>query len=227
MKKIIFLLALLVGLMLLPAVSALSASVGNARMILRPEIAEGETITIDKTILVNNVNNIPVEITVEPHGYYKKIVQVFDDKFILQPNESKKAAFKITLTSGGTYEGKILIGFRPTDNESKEMPIGFSSSIIIIAKGPINDDFYEIVNYFEEETEETEEQGNESKEFTEEEISEEIKNKPFSLDTTTNTDAPETKIKKGEVNPIVGAFIIAFIIVLGVGIFFLVKRYLK
>ena len=39
-------------------VSAITGSMGNARMVLYPEVTNEETTTIEKTILVKNVNDV-------------------------------------------------------------------------------------------------------------------------------------------------------------------------
>ena len=95
------LLILIIGLLIIPLSYALTASIGNARMVLRPEVNEGQSTIIDKSILVKNVNNISVKVNLEADDNYKKIVEIFDNEFILQPGESKNAKFRITLTSGG------------------------------------------------------------------------------------------------------------------------------
>ena len=43
-------------LLVLNFASAITGSIGNARMVLRPEVEEGKVTTIEKSVLVKNVN---------------------------------------------------------------------------------------------------------------------------------------------------------------------------
>lgn len=143
MRQITFLI--LIILLLIPSSYALTASMGNARMVLRPEVPEGKTVVIEKTISVNNVNDFPIKIEITPDKYYAKIIEVLDNNFVLQPGDSKKAAFRITLKSGGTYSGKLLVSFKPEDPERKDIPMMLPSTIIIVASGPVNDNYYDVM----------------------------------------------------------------------------------
>ena len=113
-------------------VFALTGSIGNARMILYPEVGIFGT-TIEKSILVKNVNDIPINITLEVSDELKGIIQLTDKEFILQPGEEKKAQFKIILKKTGDYEGRITVLFK--SNNEKEPGVALSSTIIIFADG--------------------------------------------------------------------------------------------
>ena len=132
--KLIKVLCMLL-LLLIPVSYAITASIGNARMILKPAVIEGKTTIIDKSIKVNNVNDVPINITLEAQGDIVEITEIFDNSFILQPGESKNAMFRISLDYGGYYEGKIGVSFKPTEGGQGA---GLSSTIIIIAQGPTN-----------------------------------------------------------------------------------------
>ncbi len=132
--KLIKMLCVLL-LLLIPASYAITASIGNAKMVLKPAVIEGKTTVIDKTIKVNNVNDVPVNITIEAQGDIVEITEIFDKSFILQPGESKNAMFRISLDYGGYYEGKLGVSFKPTEGGQG---VGLSSTIIIIAQGPTN-----------------------------------------------------------------------------------------
>lgn len=129
--KILFVLLLV----LVPASYALTASIGNAKMILRPEVLPGEETVIERSIKVNNVNDVPVDIELEAQGDLINIVEILDKSFTLQPGETKHANFIITLQYGGHYEGKIAVKFTPSEGGQG---VGLSSSIIILAEGPEN-----------------------------------------------------------------------------------------
>lgn len=125
---------------------ALTGSLGNARMVLRPNVIDGQITTIDKTLLVNNVNDIPINIQVFPDYKYSKIVTILDPSFTLQPGESKNARIQIQLKSGGNYEGRIHVTFTSADPNVGSTPIGLSSTIIILANGTITQDYYDVMN---------------------------------------------------------------------------------
>ncbi len=153
-----WLLILLFSILVVPPCYGLAASYGEGRVILRPVVPEGETVTIDRTIRVKNVNDIPVKVTFEPTERFKKIIQLIDEEIILQPEEMKLARFKVVLKSGGKYEGKIIIKFMPEDPEIKTNSAAGSSSMIIIAEGPVNEYYYEVMGDDEEPEEEVKEE---------------------------------------------------------------------
>jgi hypothetical protein len=136
---------LIVLVLAVPFSYSLTASIGNARMILKPEVPEGKIVTIDKSLLVRNVNNISVNVSLEPDERYKRIIALGEESLILSPGESGTVPFTITLKSGGNYEGKILVTFRPQMPMEKQVPVGLSSTIIIVAQGPVNDEYYAVM----------------------------------------------------------------------------------
>ena len=115
-------------------VSAISGSMGNARMILYPEVNGWFTTTIEKTILVKNVNDVPINITLKTDVEGEKFLEIIDKSFILEPNTEKKAQFKVKVKKEGTYEGKINVFFSSVDSETNEAGVVLSSTIIVIAK---------------------------------------------------------------------------------------------
>ncbi len=117
-------------------VSALTASLGNARMIIRAKTGE----TIDKYILVKNVNNETVDITMYAEGDLANFITIKEPDFTLQPGEDKKAEFTIKVAKNGTTETKINVRFSP---EGKKSGVGLSSTIDVIAEegdGTFSDD---------------------------------------------------------------------------------------
>ncbi len=123
-------------------VSAITGSIGNARMILsetlNPELGELDgktTVTIEKSILVRNVNDIPVNVTlkVDPDG--GEFIEIIDDNFILEAADNgvieKKARFNVNIKDEGSYEGKINVFFAPIGLD--EPGVVLSSTIIVNA----------------------------------------------------------------------------------------------
>ena len=136
--KIIFFVLILVFLFTFNSfgVSALTGSIRNARMILYPEVGFFGT-SIEKTILVENVNDVPVKVLLENSG---KIIKLIDKEFILEAGTNKKARFKINLRKPGDYEERINVFFESF--EEKKPGVVLSSTIIIHAKkkGDWNED---------------------------------------------------------------------------------------
>jgi hypothetical protein len=143
-KRIVY---LILALILLTSSHGLVASIGNARMVLYPELINGETIEINKSIYVQNMNNESVQIDLFTEGNFSTYVEVLDQSFILDINESKDARFILTVNELGRVDGKIFVRFSslkndtvPTYNLTQEINrtdrggFGLASNIIIIPK---------------------------------------------------------------------------------------------
>ncbi|MFT4302927.1 MAG: hypothetical protein ACMXYG_00015 [Candidatus Woesearchaeota archaeon] len=126
---------------------ALTGTLGNARAVIYPEVPEGMEVTIERSILVTNRNDIDVRIQLLPDERMSMISEIIDNEFILMPGESKNARYKVTLRSGGDY-GDLLMGvsFNPADPNVREPPVGLSATLRIIASGPINEWYHEVMN---------------------------------------------------------------------------------
>jgi hypothetical protein len=149
-RKVEFILAsVLIIFLVLHSVYALTGSIGNARMLLYPEVNGFSIKTIEKTILVKNINNVSVNITLSPDKQGEEFLEVIDNSFVLEPETEKKAKFLVKVRKEGTYEGKIHVFFSPID--TKEPGVVLSSTIIVIAK---KDQNYEEINYNEIDEEE-------------------------------------------------------------------------
>ena len=127
-KKIVFIVSLLITFVLIGNVLAITASIGNARMILRAEIGD----KIEKSILVKNVNDVAVNVALTASGDLKDYIIIKDINFTLEPGDEKKAFFTIEVKKSGTTESKINVQFTPVGEKNG---VGLSSTIIIIADG--------------------------------------------------------------------------------------------
>jgi len=127
-----FLLLIIVGM--ISSVSAITGSIGNGRMILRPDVGE----EVEKYVRVINTNDVGVEIEVFASGDLAEDIEVVDDSFYLAPGEEKKAYFIIDVKKGGKTESKINIKFTPTDGGNG---VGLSSTVIVIAEGEDEEGF--------------------------------------------------------------------------------------
>ena len=124
-KVSIVLIILLALLMSTISVYALTANIGNARMVLRANVGD----TIEKTILVKNINNESIELSVYPSGELGSDITVKDTNFTLAPGEEKNARFTIKVTKEGTTESKINVKFY---SPSEKKGVGLSSTVILI-----------------------------------------------------------------------------------------------
>jgi hypothetical protein len=126
---------ILIVLLILPVANAITGSIGNAKAIIKTEVQEGKTTVIERTILVKNVNDVPLNITLETGDDLKNIVELIDSKFVLQPKEEKKARFNLNIERPGNYSGKISVFFTPQD---KGNGVVLASSLVILAYGEGN-----------------------------------------------------------------------------------------
>ena len=124
---------ILLGLILflsIASVSAITASIGNSRMILRPEVGE----VVEKYILVKNINEVSVAIEVFASGDLAEDVEVIDDKFTLAPGEEKRAYFTIQAKKAGSTETKMNVQFTPSEGQG----VGLASTVVVITSGGEN-----------------------------------------------------------------------------------------
>jgi len=108
--------------------SAITGSIGNARMILNAQ--QGDV--IEKTILVINVNDVAVDVGLSTSGDLADSIEILDKNFTLQPKEEKKARIEITVAKSGTTETSVNVQFTPVDGKNG---VGLSSKIIVNAEG--------------------------------------------------------------------------------------------
>ncbi len=109
----IFSILVLVVMMLsfVASVSAITGSIGNARMILR--VDEGDS--IEKYILVKNINDVSVDVELFASGDLEDHITIRDSEFTLSPNSEKRAYFDIDVAKDGTTETKINVKFAPSE----------------------------------------------------------------------------------------------------------------
>ena len=96
-----------------------------------------DIVTIERTILVRNVNNVPLNITLVLDEDSEKFLELIDENFVLEPGNGgtpteKKARFNINIKNYGGYDGKINVLFAPIGVD--EPGVALSSTIIVNAK---------------------------------------------------------------------------------------------
>ena len=131
-RSLVFTFAILLLITSGALVSAITGSMGNAKMILYPDVNGWTNTVLEKTILVKNVNDVPINVTLIPDANATKFVEIIDKSFILQPGEEKKAQFDVKVRKVGTYNGQINVFFRPANGT--EGGVVLSSTIIVIAR---------------------------------------------------------------------------------------------
>jgi len=117
----------------LVSVSAITGSMGNAKMILYPEVNGWFTTTIEKTILVKNVNDIPIDIKLETDSDGSEFIEIIDEEFSLEPGAEKKAEFLVKVKKPGRYEGRVNVFFS-TELEGEGPGVVLSSQVIVVAE---------------------------------------------------------------------------------------------
>ncbi len=134
MKKLLVIAVMLI--VFVSSVYALSATIGNAKMILRENVTPGQEILIDRSILVRNVNNVSVSVELTPYGDLKDSLVIGEPEFVLGPHESRDVDFNITLDQPGYYDNKIAVAFKPYPNVNESAGVGLMSNVIVIASDP-------------------------------------------------------------------------------------------
>ncbi|MBS3108629.1 hypothetical protein J4409_02035 [Candidatus Woesearchaeota archaeon] len=130
-KTIALLLVFIMSLAM--PVYALTASIGNARMILNYTLEKNKENILEKSILVKNVNDMPVLIQLKSEGDIKDITTISENNFTLAAKQDKDVKFSIKLTQPGEITGKINVFF--SDTEGTQAGAVLSSSIIIFVLG--------------------------------------------------------------------------------------------
>ena len=135
MKKIILVTAesllILLALLLVctSLVSALTASIDNTKMIIKAS----QGTTIEKYILVKNINDVDVNIELSVSSSLRKVITLQERYFTLAPGSGKKAYFEIDIPDLKTKEGTIDILFSPGSGEKDVL---ISSTISIFPQPP-------------------------------------------------------------------------------------------
>lgn len=135
-KTVIISIFLILAMIFIGSVFALSANLGNARMVLHVKTGD----LIEKTVLVKNVNNETINIEADASGDLAKDITIKNPKFTLAEGEEKNIEFTIKVRNEGTSESKINVKFI---SQVTKQGVGLSSTIIVIAdkgNGTVNFD---------------------------------------------------------------------------------------
>ena len=97
-------LLLVVMLSFVSSVYAITGSIGNARMILRVE--QGDT--IEKSILVKNVNDVSVDVLLEAIGDLADDIKIEDEENLTDELMKVFSDEKIEGETNSTFEGRMI-----------------------------------------------------------------------------------------------------------------------
>lgn len=110
-KRIV--LSFLLALLIIPTVfAALTATIGNPRMVLYHNISSpNEPVIFDNSVTVDNKNDFPVNIEISPQGDWKDRIAPHETTFTLSPGERRATNYTVTIDSPGRYRGDVLVIF--------------------------------------------------------------------------------------------------------------------
>ena len=110
--------------------SAITAKVGNSRMVLRYEAGDIQ----EKHIRVINDNNETITIEFIAQGNLSDSVVFAEPSFNLSAQEEKKAPFTITSDKPGAFTTKILVKFVPSEGEGNGIIL--PSTVVSVVSEP-------------------------------------------------------------------------------------------
>ena len=113
MKTIRLIAFLALFMLVIGSALALKGSIGNGRIYIDEVLKTGETKVVERTIQVNNRNNMSIAIKVAAVGEIQNITEIIDKEFMLEPGESKDARFRVMLSGEMNLQGRIAVGFAP------------------------------------------------------------------------------------------------------------------
>ncbi len=119
-------------------ISAITGSIGNSRMILYPEFNGKTATSIEKSILVKNVNNASINITLKIAEDSDDFLELIDNEFVLGAGEEKKARFLVLIKKEGKYNGKINVFFTSAEGKGPGVVLTSSISAITTKAGDTN-----------------------------------------------------------------------------------------
>lgn len=122
------------------SVSAITGSLGNARMIIRAKAGD----TIEKYILVKNVNEEEIKIGLRASGDLADHIKLKETEFNLSAGEDKKAYFTIKVPTNGTTESRIEVTFAKANGKGNG--VGLASTIIVVAEEGTGTNLFENID---------------------------------------------------------------------------------
>ena len=110
-KEFVLVIAIFIVFSQFAFISAITGSMGNARMVLYPEVNGITNTIIEKSILVKNVNEDPITVRLEVDGSSVDFLELLQEEVTLEPGTEERMEFKVKVKKAGKYEGKINVFF--------------------------------------------------------------------------------------------------------------------
>ncbi len=130
-----FLIVLFTILMVISPAYAITASLGSSRAVINFELSDKASENVlQRDLIVRNVNEFPIEVTLEGDDGFKGIATFPVNPVKLDPNTEKPIPFKVQLSQPGTIDGKINVYFR-RDDGVEETPAVLRATYIVLASG--------------------------------------------------------------------------------------------
>ena len=126
-SKIILVISALFALMLIANVYAITGSIQGGRMIITAQTGE----SVERSIVVRNVNDADVDINLTVSGDLVDNVVLNEDAFTLEPDEEKRVYFTIEADEFGESETRINVKFTPSEGNG----VILSAVITFVASG--------------------------------------------------------------------------------------------
>lgn len=127
-NKLLYLSVLIILItFVIPNIFAITGSITNSRMVIRTHTGE----IVEKSILIINKNEVPVNISLEVKGDLKEDIQLSENNFKLQAGEEKIVDFTIFINQSGESESEILVSYTPSDGIGNG--VSLSSTIIVLS----------------------------------------------------------------------------------------------
>lgn len=107
------------------AVQALTASIGNSRAIVHAEVGN----VLERSILIKNVNDVDVRVTLDPAGDLENDFTFEDNNFTLSAHQDRELRYTLRVSKSGTTETKINVAFTPPEGSG----VGIAATLIVVA----------------------------------------------------------------------------------------------
>tara|TARA_Y100000310_G_scaffold150569_2_gene150048 strand:- start:576 stop:1088 length:513 start_codon:yes stop_codon:yes gene_type:complete len=109
-------------------VFALTSSIDKPKMVIYKELVDGETLTFEESVIVNNVNDVEVKIIVEASGYWEGKVVVDEPEVILPAGETKEIFYTVSVSEFGNLGGDIIVTFK---NEVEKSELALAQRLVV------------------------------------------------------------------------------------------------
>jgi len=119
-KELVFALGLFLMIFLINGISAITGAIGGSNIVVNT--TNGELIV--KSFSIMNVNQEPVKVNFSEEIDLYGEINLLEEEFILNPDDSRKVFFIIKVNHTGVSESQIMVGFHSlNDGESVQLGV--------------------------------------------------------------------------------------------------------